>query len=252
MRSPGVRLSAYFINGFEHGSANPLLESELYNMDHLMLNLRHGAMTWMSCDLFHELQTSLMIIEWSLRSLILIHIHGTITLFFSTGSENRVAKPLFVPQTGFLLHSVKPLYGAALCVCVCVCPKLWSDVEMWRAKWIRNLSSAVASDIWPGPWPAGHSMLHLWSKRAIYFAFPAFFPPASSFLSFSIRLFLLESHPGSHSAPISCSSCCNAEVYWQFPLGEFEQRGFCHSSTCYPSVSHLWATFMKHKFLCKL
>ncbi len=43
VRSPG--LSAYFINGFEHGTANPLLEFELYNTDHLMLNRRHGGTT---------------------------------------------------------------------------------------------------------------------------------------------------------------------------------------------------------------
>lgn len=212
VRSPGVRLSAYFINGFEHGSSNPLLESKLYNTDHLMLNLRRGGATWMSSDLFHDLQTSLMIIERSLRSLIVTQ--GTITSFFSTGSENRVAKPSFVPQTGFLLHSVKPLYAAALCVCVC--PKLWSDVEMWRAKWIRNLSSAAASDIWPGPWPAGHCMLHLWSKRAIYFAFPAFFPlPALSCRSPSV-FFYLNPIRALTRPHISCSSCCNAEVYWQF------------------------------------
>lgn len=243
VRSPGVRLSAYFINGFEHGSSNPLLEFELYNTDHLMLNLRHGGTTWMSSDLFHELQTWLVITEWSLRSLILAR--STITLFFSTGSENRVAKPLIVPQTGFLLHSVKPLYAAALCVCVC--PKLWSDVEMWRAKWIRNLSSAMASDIWLGSWPAGHCMLHLWSKRAIYFPFPAFSPlPALSCCSQSVFFYLnlIRLSLGPTSAVLSAAMQRFTDSLSREVLPVF---------TCCRFDSHLlWATFSKYKFLCKL
>ncbi len=175
--------SAYFINGFEHGSSNPLLEFELYNTDHLMLNLRHGGTTWMSSDLFHELQTWLVITEWSLRLLILAH--STITPFFSTGSENRVAKPLIVPQTGFLLHSVKPLYAAALCVCVC--PKLWSDVEMWRAKWIRNLSSAVPVTYGPAHDRQGTACFICGQRGLFTFLFQLFFP--------SCQLFPVVLHP---------------------------------------------------------
>lgn len=36
--------------------------------------------------------------------------------------------------------------------------------------------------------------------------------------------FPLESHPGSHPAHFSCSSCCNAEVYGQFALRVWAER----------------------------
>ncbi len=228
--------SAYFINGFEHGSSNPLLEFELYNTDHLMLNLRHGGTTWMSSDLFHELQTWLVITEWSLRLLILAH--STITPFFSTGSENRVAKPLIVPQTGFLLHSVKPLYAAALCVCVC--PKLWSDVEMWRAKWIRNLSSAVPVTYGPAHDRQGTACFICGQRGLFTFLFQLFFPSCQLFPVVLHPSFLLESHPGSHSAPhqlfflLQCRGLLTV-------CSEFEQRGFAGFY-----LLPVWFTFVGH------
>lgn len=200
-----------------------------------MLNLRHGGTTWMSSKLFHELQTWFVIIKWSLRSLILAH--GTITPFFSTGSENRVAKPFFVPQTGFLLHSVKPLYAAALCVCV------RSFGVMWKCGELNG------SGISPALLPVTYGSAHDRQGTACFicgqgglFTFLLQLPPPRPALSCRSPSFFFYLNPiRALTRPhISCSSCCNAEVYWQF--AQSLSREVFASFYLLP----VWFTFVDH------
>ncbi len=104
---------------------------------------------------------------------------------------------------------------AALCsssVSVCV----RSFGVMWKCGELNG--SGISPVLWPVTYGPAHdrqgTACFICGQRGLFtFLFQLFPPPASSFLSFSIRLFLLESHPALTRPHISCSSCCNAEVY---------------------------------------
>ncbi len=212
VRSPGVRLSAYFINGFEHGTSNPLLEFELYNTDHLMLNLRHGRND-LNEQWFVSRVADVICDYWMISQVVYTRTLHNNPLFLHGVRE----------QGGKASHCatnrISPAFcKAALCsssVSVCV----RSFGVMWKCGELNG--SGISPVLWPVTYGPAHdrqgTACFICGQRGLFtFLFQLFSPPASSFLSFSIRLFLLESHPALTRPHISCSSCCNAEVYWQF------------------------------------
>jgi len=163
-------------------------------------------------------------------------IHGTITPFFPTGSENKVAKSLFVPQTGFLLHSVKPLYAAALCVCV----------RSFRAMW--KCGGLNGSGISPVLWPVTYGQAHdrqgtpcfICGQRGLFTLLFQLSPPLPALSCRSPSVFFYSNPIRALTRPPSAVLPAAMQRFTDSFLSETSSREvFAIPVPAYPSDSHI-------------